>query len=166
MSEFRSQSDLAPDAAAGWRFAIVVSRFNESITERLLAGARETLAAHGATGDDVETVHVPGAYELPIGAALLASREDIHAVICVGALIRGETPHFDVLASSVAHALQEVALEFALPVAFGLITCENEEQAWARAGGERGNKGAEAALAAIEMVGVFAGSGRPQPAGD
>lgn len=159
MSESRSRTDLAPDAAAGWRFGVVVSRFNEGITERLLEGARETLAAHGASGDDVETVHVPGAYELPMGAALLASREDIHAVICVGALVRGETPHFDVLASSVAHALQDVAREFALPVAFGLITCDNEEQAWARAGGARGNKGEEAALAAIEMVALFARAG-------
>jgi len=159
MSESRSQTELAPDAAVGWRFGIVVSRFNEAITERLLAGAREALEAHGAATDDVETVRVPGAYELPMGAALLASREDIHAVICIGALIRGETPHFDVLASSAAHALQAVSREFALPVAFGLITCENEEQAWARAGGEHGNKGEEAALAAIEMVGLFASAG-------
>ncbi len=159
MSESRSQVELAPDAAAGWRFGIVVSRFNEEITERLLEGAREALSAHGATGKDVEVVRVPGAYELPMGAALLASREDIHAVICLGALIRGETSHFDVLASSTAHALQAVAREFALPVGFGLITCEDEAQAKARAGGDRGNKGAEAALAAIEMVGVFASAG-------
>jgi len=159
MSEAQPETDLAPDAAAGWRFGIVVSRFNEAITERLLEGAREALAAHGAADEDVETVRVPGAYELPMGAALLASRDDIHAVICIGALIRGETPHFDVLASSAAHALQAVARDFALPVAFGIITCETEEQAWARAGGDRGNKGAEAALAAIEMVRVFASAG-------
>jgi len=158
MSESRTQIELPADAAAGWRFGVVVSRFNEEITERLLAGARETLAAHGAAADDVEIVHVPGAYELPMGAALLGSRDDIHAVICIGALIRGETSHFDVLASSAAHAIQDVAREFALPVAFGLITCENEEQARARAGGDRGNKGAEAARAAIEMVGLFASS--------
>ncbi len=158
MSESRSEPKLSADAAVGWRFGIVVSRFNQEITERLLEGASETLAAHGAAKKDIEVLRVPGAYELPMGAALLASREDIHAVISIGALIRGETPHFDVLASSAAHALQTVARDFALPVAFGLITCENEEQAWARAGGDRGNKGAEAALAAIEMVGLFAGS--------
>ena len=159
MSESQSQTELAPDAAVGWRFGIVVSRFNQAITERLLAGAREALAAHGAAGGDVEVVRVPGAFELPQGAAMLAAREDIHAVICVGAIIRGETPHFDVLASSTAHAIQTVAREFALPIGFGLITCDNEEQARARAGGDRGNKGAEAALAAIELVGVFAASG-------
>lgn len=159
MSESQSPIELAPDAAVGWRFGIVVSRFNEAITERLLAGAREALAAHGAASRDVEIIRVPGAFELPMGAALLAAREDIHALICVGALIRGETPHFDILASSAAHALQTVSREFALPVGFGLITCDNEEQAWARAGGDRGNKGAEAALAAIEMIGVFAASG-------
>ena len=156
MSESPCRNDLAPDAAAGWRFGIVVSRFNDAITESLLAGARDVLAAHGAAAEDVETVHVPGAYELPMAAALVASRGEISAVICLGALIRGETTHFDILASSVAHALQAVARDFALPVSFGLITCENEEQAWARAGGERGNKGAEAALAAIEMAGIFA----------
>ena len=159
MSESQSQIELAPDAAVGWRFGIVVSRFNEPITERLLAGARDALTAHGAASGDVVVVRVPGAFELPQGAAMLAAREDIHAVICVGALIRGETPHFDVLASSAAHAIQTVAREFALPIGFGLITCDNEEQAQARAGGDRGNKGAEAALAAIEMVGVFAASG-------
>jgi len=166
MSDSRSRTELAADAAAGWRFGVVVSRFNEAITERLLEGARAALQAHGAVNEDVEIVHVPGAYELPMGAALLAAREDMHAVICVGALIRGETPHFDVLAHSTAQALQAVARDFAVPVSFGLITCEDEQQAWARAGGERGNKGAEAALAAIEMVGVFANSGATGPGED
>lgn len=159
MSEHTPPTELAPDAAAGWRFGIVASRYNADITERLLEGAREVLAAHGAAAGDVAVVRVPGAFELPMGAAFLAARDDIHAVICVGALIRGETSHFDVLAHAAAGALQEVAREFAVPVTFGLITCENVEQARSRAGGDSGNKGAEAALAAVEMVGVFAGCG-------
>jgi 6,7-dimethyl-8-ribityllumazine synthase len=158
MSEKGYTPALAVDAAAGWRFGVVVSRFNEEITEALLRGAQETLRSYGAANADIEVVRVPGAFELPIAAALLASRDDIHAVICLGALIRGETPHFDVLAHSTANALQDVAREFALPVGFGLLTCDTGEQASARAGGARGNKGADAAEAAIEMVGVFAAS--------
>ena len=155
MSENRDQETLSADAAAGWRFGVVVSRFNTDVTEKLLQGARKTLADHGAAAQDVVVVHVPGAFELPMGAALLSAREDIHAVICLGALIRGETPHFDVLAHSVAHAVQDVSREFALPVTFGLLTCDNQEQAMARAGGAHGNKGAEAAATAIEMIELF-----------
>ena len=144
---------------AGLHFAVVVARFNEDVTARLLSGARTAFERHGVRDDDVDVAWVPGAFELPIAARKLAESRRYDAIVCLGAVIRGETPHLDVLASSTAQALQAVAREFALPVAFGLITCENEEQAWARAGGERGNKGAEAALAAIEMVGVFARSG-------
>jgi 6,7-dimethyl-8-ribityllumazine synthase len=157
MSENGYTAKISSDAAAGWRFGIVASRFNEGVTEALLEGARSTLKQYGAANADIEVVRVPGAFELPMGAALLASREDIHAVICLGALVRGETPHFDVLAMSAANAIQGVARDFALPVTFGLLTCETEAQAVARAGGERGNKGADAALAAVEMVGLFAG---------
>ena len=155
MSDDGYTVNLARDAAAGWRFGIVVSRFNEEITEALLAGAKETLRDYGAASKDIDVVHVPGAFELPMGATVLAAREDIHAVVCVGALIRGETPHFDVLANATAHAVQNVARDFGLPVTFGLITCDTMEQAQARAGGDRGNKGSEAALAAIEMIGVY-----------
>ena len=159
MSDDGYTVNLERDAAAGWRFGVVVSRFNEAVTTALLAGARETLKEYGAASKDIEVVHVPGAFELPMGAMVLAAREDIHAVICVGALIRGETPHFDVLATSTAHAVHDVAREYGLPVTFGLITCDTMEQAEARAGGDRGNKGSEAALAAIEMIGVYAAAG-------
>jgi 6,7-dimethyl-8-ribityllumazine synthase len=159
MSDDGYTVDLERDAAAGWRFGVVVSRFNEDITSALLDGARTTLKEYGASSKDIEVVHVPGAFELPMGATVLAAREDIHAVVCVGALIRGETPHFDVLATSTAHAVQDVAREFGLPVTFGLITCDTMEQAQARAGGAKGNKGSEAALAAIEMIGVYSAAG-------
>lgn len=159
MSERSPRNVLEADAAVGRHFGIVVSRFNDEITEPLLEGARTALTEHGAASADIVVVRVPGAFELPMGAALLASREDLDAVICLGALIRGETSHYDVLAHSAATALQDVALEFATPVAFGLLTCEDHAQARARAGGAHGNKGAEAALAAIEMVALFDAQG-------
>jgi len=134
---------------------VIVSRFNDEITGALLEGARATLQSHGAAADAVEVYEVPGAFELPVAASRLADgRAD--AIICLGALIRGETPHFDYLASAVSHGITDVALRSGVPVIFGVLTCEHREQAEARAGGDRGNKGAEAAIAAIEMVNLFA----------
>ena len=154
MSELRQEADLGPDAAAGFRFALVVSRFNHDITGALLDGAWTTLAGHGADADDIVVHGVPGAFELPMTASRLAD-SDFDAIICLGALIKGETPHFDYLSSAVAHGIQEVAIRSGIPAIFGVLTCARREDAEARAGGEKGNKGAEAAIAAIEMVNLF-----------
>lgn len=154
MSDLREQSGLAADAACGRRFAVVVSSFNEAITGALRDGAVETLQAHGAADSDIEVLRVPGAFELPMTAARLVSGVD--AVICVGALIKGETPHFDYLSAAVAHAIQAVAVRSGVPVIFGVLTCETRAHAEARAGGSKGNKGVEAAIAAVEMAALFA----------
>lgn len=155
MSQIRQQADLEPGAAAGFRFALLVSRFNGDITGALLEGARTALQHHGAAADAVHVYEVPGAFELPMTAAKLADR-GFDAIICLGALIRGETPHFDYLAAAVAGGISDTAMRSGVPVIFGVLTCERREQAEARAGGDRGNKGTEAALAAIEMANLFA----------
>ncbi len=155
MSESRENADLGPDAAAGFRFAVIVSRFNHDITGALLDGARATLAAHGAAGKDIVVYDVPGAFELPMTASHLADGR-FDAIICLGALIKGETPHFEYLCSAVAHGIQEVGVRSGVPAIFGVLTCEHLDHAEARAGGDKGNKGAEAAIAAIEMVNLFA----------
>jgi 6,7-dimethyl-8-ribityllumazine synthase len=136
--------------ARGRRFAIVVARFNSAITEKLLDGARKALAETKA--EDVEVLYVPGAFELPLAAKLLAHTHRFHAIIALGAVIRGDTPHFDYVAGEAARGLQQVALETGLPVAFGVLTTDNLEQAEARAGGVLGNKGYDAAMTAAEMV--------------
>lgn len=130
---------------SGLRFAIVVSRFNHGITDRLLASAQHALELAGA--DPAAVFYVPGAFELPLAAKLLAHTQAYHAIIALGAVIRGETPHFDYVAGEAARGLQQVALETGLPVAFGVLTTDNLEQAEARV-----NKGADAAMTAIEMV--------------
>jgi len=135
--------------AKGLKFAIVVARFNSAITEKLLEGAREALAKTGADG--VEVFHVPGAFELPLAAKWLA-HGGYSAIIALGAVIRGETPHFDFVAAEAARGLQQVALECNIPVAFGVLTTDTLEQAEARAGGKHGNKGYDAAMTAIEMA--------------
>ena len=154
MSESRQHADLGPDAAAGFRFAVIVSRFNHDITGALLDGARAALAAHGAAGNDIVVYDVPGAFELPMTAARLADGR-FDAIICLGALIKGETPHFEYLCSAVVHGIQEVGVRSGVPAIFGVLTCEHRDHAEARAGGDKGNKGAEAAIAAIEMVNLF-----------
>ena len=154
MSESRQHSDLGPAAAAGFRFALIVSRFNDDITGALLDGARATLVAHGAAGNDIVVHDVPGAFELPMTASRLADGR-FDAIVCLGALIKGETPHFEYLCSAVARGIQEVGVRSGVPVIFGVLTCEHRDHAEARAGGNKGNKGAEAALAAIEMVSLF-----------
>lgn len=158
MSRLRAASDLPHDAAVGLRFAVVVSRFHEAVTARLRDGAVAALRAHGARELNVRVLQVPGAYELPMAAWRVARDGQVDAVICVGALIRGETSHFDVLAQATAQALQDAARDTGVPMAFGVLTCESVQQAEARAGGERGNKGSEAALAALEMALLFRGA--------
>jgi len=140
----------------GRRFAIVVSRFNELVTERLLAGARACFEQHGVSADAVLVVSVPGAWELPVAARALALRSDVDAVVALGCVIRGDTPHFDYVAGGAAQGLMAVANETGVPVAFGVLTTEDPDQALARAGGKLGNKGWEAAQTALEMTDLLA----------
>jgi 6,7-dimethyl-8-ribityllumazine synthase len=137
------------------RIGIALARFNQAVTERLLAGALEALVQQGVADDAIDVATVPGAFELPLCAQRLASTGRYDALICLGAVVRGETPHFDFVAGEAARGIGEISRRFDLPVAFGLLTTDTIEQALARAGGERGNKGAEAALTALEMVQVL-----------
>jgi 6,7-dimethyl-8-ribityllumazine synthase len=139
----------------GRRFAVLASRFNEVITQRLVDGALDALVKHGAVFEDVDIVWVPGAWELPAAARRLLVTERYDAVVAVGAVIRGETPHFEYVAGEASRGLADASAEFDTPIGFGLLTCDNMAQAEARAGGEHGNKGWEAALAALEMVDLF-----------
>jgi 6,7-dimethyl-8-ribityllumazine synthase len=152
MSQDRADVTLGPTAGAGMRFAVVVSRYNLAVTDRLRAGAVETLIRHGVAEADVLVEWVPGAFELPLAAGRLARANRLDGVVCLGALIRGETSHFDVLAHATAAAVQDTARETGVPISFGVITTENLEQAEARAGGAHGNKGEEAALATLELA--------------
>ncbi|MCK6484312.1 MAG: 6,7-dimethyl-8-ribityllumazine synthase [Phycisphaerae bacterium] len=137
------------------RFALVVSRFNEFIGSRLLAGAVDTLKRHGARDDQITEVCVPGAWELPLAAKALAESGKYAAVIALGCVIRGQTPHFEYVAAEAAKGLAQVAMQTGVPVAFGVLTTDTLEQAIERAGSKSGNKGADAALSAIEMTGVL-----------
>ena len=137
------------------RFAVVASRFNHEIVERLVDGALDALVRHGAAVDDVDVVWVPGAWELPIAARRLLATERYNALVAVGAVIRGDTPHFDYVAGEASRGLSSASVEFDTPIGFGLLTCDNNEQAEARAGGAHGNKGWDAALAALEMADLF-----------
>ena len=138
------------------RFGIVLGRFNGFIGESLLAGAVDTLVRHGAKEQDIEVVRVPGAFELPLIASRLAKTGRFDAIIALGVVIRGGTPHFDYVAGECAKGLSAVSLQQDLPVAFGVLTVDTIEQAIERAGTKGGNKGAEAAMSAIEMVNVLA----------
>ncbi len=138
--------------AQGLRFALVVSRFNEALTNRLEAGALDCLRRHGAQDDRITVVRVPGAWEIPMVAARLATAGDVDAVISVGALIRGGTAHFDLIAAEVAKGVAQASISSGVPMSFGIITADTLEQAVERAGTKMGNKGWEAALAAIEMA--------------
>jgi 6,7-dimethyl-8-ribityllumazine synthase len=153
MSEIRTHE--GEHAAGDLRFAIVAARFNDHVVKNLLRGAIETLRAHGATEERIEVFRVPGAFELPVAALALARARRCDAVIALGAVIRGETPHFDYVAGECAAGLGRVALDTGVPVAFGVLTTESLEQAMERAGGRSGNKGADAALAAIEMANLL-----------
>ncbi len=141
--------------AAGLRFAIVVGRFNSFITERLLAGAKDALTRTGADAAQIDTIKVPGAWEIPLVAAELARQHRYDAVICLGAVIRGETPHFDYVAGEAAKGIAHASAETGVPVAFGVLTANTLEQAIDRAGGKGGNKGFDAAMTAIEMANLM-----------
>jgi 6,7-dimethyl-8-ribityllumazine synthase len=138
--------------ASGLRIAIVVSRFNDFVTDRLLAGAKEALGAAGAAADAVDTVSVPGAYEIPQAARTAASTGAYDAVVCLGCLIRGETPHFEYIAEAVAHGIMSASAETDVPMSFGVLTTNSAEQALERAVPGSANKGWEAAMAAVEMA--------------
>lgn len=140
----------------GRKFGIVVSRFNEFITRQLLAGAHDCLLRHGVADDDVEAVWVPGAWEIPPALRRLARTGRFDALIALGAVVRGATPHFDFVAGEAAHGTSAVSAASDLPVVFGVLTTDTLEQAFERAGTKAGNKGWEAALAALEMVDLFA----------
>ncbi len=137
------------------RLAVVVSRFNEIVTEPLLRGALATAREFGLGEDSLDVVRVPGAFELPQAARRLAGVGGYDAIVCLGAVVRGETPHFDYVCSEAARGITMVAQEFNLPVAFGVLTCDTMAQARARSGGSAGNKGDEAMRAALEMANLF-----------
>jgi 6,7-dimethyl-8-ribityllumazine synthase len=139
----------------GRRCAVVVSRFNETITQRLLDGALDAFVRHGVAFDDVDVLWVPGAWELPFAARRAAATERYDALVALGAVVRGDTPHFDFVAGEASRGLSLASSDFDLPIGFGLLTCDTMAQAEARAGGEHGNKGWDAALAALEMADLF-----------
>ena len=141
----------------GLSIAIVVSRFNELVTRALLAGARDGLARHGVEPEGVDVAWVPGAFEIPLTARKLAESGRYQAVICLGAVIRGETPHFDHVANQASSGIARVALDTGVPIIFGVLTTDTLEQAMERAGGKMGNKGYDAAVDAIEMANLVRG---------
>ncbi len=138
----------------GYSFGIVVSRFNSLVTNQLLAGALDCLRRHGAAESNITVVHCPGAFEIPQIAHQLANAGKVDAVICLGCIIRGETPHFEYIATAVANGVSRIALDTGVPVAFGVLTTETLEQALERAGAKAGNKGWDAAMSALELVHV------------
>ncbi|KOF04513.1 6,7-dimethyl-8-ribityllumazine synthase [Roseivirga seohaensis] len=135
------------------KFAIVVSEWNEEVTESLYQGAYETLIANGATKENIIKKMVPGSFELSMGAQWMAQKEEIDAVICLGCVIQGETRHFDFICDAVAHGITNVSLKYNKPVIFGVLTPNTQQQALDRAGGKHGNKGDEAAITAVKMLG-------------
>ena len=139
----------------GLRFALVVSRFNEFISSKLLSGAWDCLTRHGADGTDIDVAWCPGAFEIPVVAQKLAATKRYDAIICLGAVIRGSTPHFDYVSGEVAKGVAKVQLDAGLPVIFGVLTTDSIEQAVERAGTKAGNKGWDAAVSALEMANLF-----------
>ena len=139
---------------SGKRFGLVVAEWNKALTDALCKGAYDTLLKHGANPDHIIRNTVPGSFELSLGAQLLAQSNEIDAVICLGVVIKGETKHDDYICHAVAQGITNVSLKYNKPVIFGLVTTNNEEQAWDRAGGKHGNKGVEAAATAIQMLGI------------
>ena len=139
----------------GLKFGIIVSQFNDNVTQRLLNGALECLKAHGVTASHVESVSCPGSFELPQVASNLAQSGNYDALICLGCVIRGETPHFKYIAAEAARGIGEVSRTTGIPIAFGVLTTDTPKQALDRAGGRAGNKGWDAALSAIEMAKLF-----------
>jgi 6,7-dimethyl-8-ribityllumazine synthase len=153
------ESEIKPQegdlSAGGLRFAIIVARFNSFVTDRLLAGCLDALRRSGAKMEDVELVKVPGSWEMPVTAKALAQQKRFDAIICLGAVIRGDTPHFDYVAGQAASGLAQIAVETGVPVAFGVLTTDSVEQAVDRAGAKGGNKGFDAAMTAIEMANLL-----------
>ena len=141
--------------ASGLKFGIVSSRFNHMLVDRLVEGAIDCILRHGGSEENIIHVKVPGSWEIPVAAGELARRDDIDAVIALGVLIRGQTPHFDYIAAEVSKGLANLSLELRKPITFGVITADTLEQAIERAGTKHGNKGWEAALSAIEMANLF-----------
>jgi len=141
--------------ASGLRFGIVSSRFNHLLVDRLVEGAIDCILRHGGSEENIILVKVPGSWEIPVAAGELARRDDVDAVIALGVLIRGQTPHFEYIASEVSKGLANLSLELRKPITFGIITADTLEQAIERAGTKHGNKGWEAALSAIEMANLF-----------
>ncbi|MCX7856892.1 MAG: 6,7-dimethyl-8-ribityllumazine synthase [Deltaproteobacteria bacterium] len=142
-------------SAKGFKFAIVVSRFNSFITDRLLEGALDALRRHGADENSIEVYKTPGSFEIPLVAKILAKRKDLDGIICLGAVIKGATPHFHYVATEVAKGIAMTSLEFEKPISFGIITSETIEQAIERAGTKSGNKGYDAAISVMEMVNLL-----------
>ncbi len=141
--------------AKGFKFAVVVSRFNEFITGRLLEGAIDAIVRSDGKQEDIDVIRVPGAFEIPLVVKRAALSKKYDAIICLGAVIRGETPHFDYIASEVTKGIALLNLEFTIPITYGIITADNTEQAIERAGNKMGNKGFEAARSAIELLNLF-----------
>jgi 6,7-dimethyl-8-ribityllumazine synthase len=137
------------------KFAIVTARFNDFITERLFSGTKDCLLRHQVSEENIDTVSVPGAFELPLAALALAKTGNYHAVICLGAVIRGETTHYDYVCNEAAKGIAAVGLQTGVPVIFGVVTTENTEQAISRAGGKSGNKGWDSAMTALEMANLL-----------
>ncbi len=142
-------------SAEGFNFAIIVSRFNDFISSKLVEGAMDALTRHGATEGQVSLIKVPGAFEIPLAAKRVAESGNYHAIICLGAVIRGSTPHFEYVAAEVSKGIATVSLESKVPVLFGVLTTDSLEQAIERAGSKVGNKGWDAAMAAMEMVNLY-----------
>ena len=141
--------------AKGLKFAIIVSRFNDFITGKLLDGAVDALVRHGAKDEDIDVIKVPGAFEIPLTAKKTAAKGSYNALICLGTVIRGATPHFDYVAAEVSKGVASASMETGVPIAFGVLTTDTIEQAVERAGTKSGNKGFDAAMTAIEMAQVF-----------
>ena len=141
--------------AAGIKFGLVVSRFNSFICDRLVEGAVDALVRHGADQENITIAKVPGAFEIPMTAKKMAASGNYDALVCLGAVIRGSTPHFDYVSAEVSKGVASVSLDSGIPVAFGVLTTDNIEQAIERAGSKAGNKGFEAAVTAIEMVNLY-----------
>lgn len=149
LSDFSTQG---LDAASQYKYGFVVSEWNEEVTESLYSGALQTLKSLGVPKENIERVNVPGSFELSLGAQKMAQRDDLDAVICLGCVIRGETPHFDFICDAVAHGITNVGLKYDKPVIFGVLTTNDSKQAMERAGGKHGNKGDEAAITAVKML--------------
>jgi len=150
------EGNLVADSGANAKFAILVARFNGFIVESLLEGAIDTLKRHGVDESAIDIIRVPGAFEMPIAAQRIAGQKKYHAIIALGAVIRGGTPHFDYVAGECVKGLSQVSLNANIPVSFGVLTVDSIEQAIERAGTKAGNKGGEAAVTALEMVNLFA----------